>query len=67
MQRIVCRYATLHRGAYIVSHHINSPGVLVIQDFLAKFRDDLQTRGCSLVIASLVRDPVVGAVQDASS
>jgi hypothetical protein len=50
-----------------VSHHINSPGVLVIQDFLAKFRDDLQTRGCSLVIASLVRDPVVGAVQDASS
>ena len=49
-------------GAFVVSHHIASPGVLMIEDFLSKFREDLESRGCRLVIASLVREPVMREV-----
>ena len=51
-----------HKGAYVVSHHINSPGLLVIEDFLTQFRDDLENRGCKFVIASLFREPVAREV-----
>ena len=47
-----------HRGAYLVAHHINAPGVLMIEGFLDRLRGELERRDCDLAMASLARDPV---------
>ena len=50
------------RGAFLVSHHIASPGLIMIEKFLDAFRDDLRRRGCDLAVVALVRHPVAHRV-----
>ena len=50
------------RGAYLVSHHIASPGLIMIEKFLDAFRVDLSQRGCDLAVVALVRHPVAHRV-----
>jgi hypothetical protein len=50
------------RGAFLVSHHIASPGLIMIEKFLDAFRVDLSQRGCDLAVVALVRHPVAHRV-----
>jgi hypothetical protein len=45
-------------GAYLVSHHIATPGFLMIERKLTQFKKDLASRGCVLLVTALARDPV---------
>ncbi len=53
-----------NRGAYVIAHHINTPGVLMLQKHLEKFRDALRERNCELSIVTTVREPVVHRVSE---
>ena len=35
-----------NRGAYVIAHHINTPGILMLEKHLDAFRDALNERGC---------------------
>ena len=53
-----------NRGAYVIAHHINTPGVLMLQKHLEKFRDALEKRNCALSIVTTVREPVMHRVSE---
>jgi hypothetical protein len=53
-----------NRGAYVIAHHINTPGVLMLQKHLEKFRDALEERNCALSIVTTVREPVMHRVSE---
>jgi hypothetical protein len=53
-----------NRGAYVIAHHINTPGVLMLQKHLETFRDALEKRNCALSIVTTVREPVMHRVSE---
>ena len=53
-----------NRGAYVIAHHINTPGVLMLEKHLDAFRDALRERNCALSIVTTVREPVIHRVSE---
>ena len=53
-----------NRGAYVIAHHINTPGILLMEKHLDAFRDALHERGCALSIVATARDPIMHRVSE---
>ena len=47
-----------NRGAYLVSHHIDTPGFLMIEKVMEQFKLEVENRGCRFLVTSLARDPL---------
>ena len=53
-----------NRGAYVIAHHINTPGILMLEKHLDAFRDALHERGCGFTIVATARDPIMHRVSE---
>ena len=53
-----------NRGAYVVSHHINTPGILMLEKHLEWFRGELRARGCELAVVATAREPIIHRVSE---
>ena len=53
-----------NRGAYVIAHHINTPGILMLEKHLDAFRDALNERGCGFAVVATARDPIMHRVSE---